>query len=48
MRGAEKLRMENAGQTKVVAILQISELRMIEGNEGREKKRNASKVKTRK
>lgn len=26
--------MENAGQTKVVAILQISELRMIGGNEG--------------
>jgi len=25
--------MENAGQTKVVAILQISELRMIGGNE---------------
>jgi len=39
--------MENAGQTKVVAILQISELRMIGGNEDG-KKRNASKVKTRK
>jgi len=37
--------MENAGQTKVVAILQISELRMIGGNEDG-KKRNASKVKT--
>lgn len=30
--------MENAGQTKLVAILQILGLRMIEENEGRGKK----------
>lgn len=31
--------MENAGQTKAVAILQIPELRMIGGNEGGVKKK---------
>jgi len=36
--------MENAGQTKVVAIFQISELRMIGGNEdGKKKERKQSK-----